>query len=56
MLQYVIVYIVAGFILDHICSEENITESERLYNVLFWPFKLFYKLLIFLHNRIKNNQ
>lgn len=56
MLQYAIAYIVAGFILDHIFSEENITEDERLYNVIFWPFKLFYKLLIFLHNKIKNNK
>ena len=58
MLKYAIAYVVAGFVLDYFysrCSPEKITTEERLYNVLFWPFRLFYKLLNFLAGFLPNN-
>lgn len=48
MLKYILIYIVLGFIIDYFYlknSLDNTEARERLYNVLFWPFRLFLVLI-----------
>jgi len=48
MLKYILIYIVLGFIIDYFYSKNSLDDTEageRLYNVLFWPFRLFLALI-----------
>lgn len=57
MLKYILIYIVLGFIIDYFYSKnslDNTEAGERLYNVLFWPFRLFLVLTSFLSRRTQS--